>query len=93
MLSRCGPLASTSRNPVAISGYEPLRSDIYLHYIVDASAVQLGRGIIGHALENSIENAHTYLDPVVSHLASTAHNLYPAQAQGVSDHNIVREYV
>ena len=50
----------------SISGYEPLRSDIYLHYIVDASAVQLGNGMIGHALENAMENAHAYLDPVIS---------------------------
>ena len=70
----------------SISRYEPLQFDICLHYIVNVSAVQLGSGRIGHALENAIENVHAYLDPVISnsaHLASTAHNLH---AQGVSDH-------
>ena len=61
----------------SVSRYEPLQSDICLHYIVDASAVQLGGGIIGHTLENAIENVHAYLDPVISNsanLASIAHN-------------------
>ena len=67
-----------------------------MHYVVGASAVQLGSRIIGHALENTIENTRAYFDPVISnsaHLASTAHNWHPAHAQGVSDHKIVRVYV